>query len=682
MKERRRKRNDERIQRNKKRRIANEILLSIGRSVLLVLAIVAVMSIFMVRLVIMSSKQDELTLESKAASYQLADFFDQYARTVETLAVNLEILEVMADTKQGQDLTAHSKYSAVMENLVRIQQADSDNIMAVWICDIDPSKITQSDGYVSGSDFDATQRAWYECVKQKKTFLTPPYVDISTGMQILTAAVPAYDANGQVVGVIGADISLSHVNEMLESYKIGDTGSVILTAQDGTVIYHPDESQIQQDIHTIDISNHVLSALDSGTDTFLEYKVNGTTKFGYLGKVGDTGYSVLSNLPQNEYYSLLLQMVLALAFVFILGMLLIVFSIKQTASKLTKPIQELNKAALDLAAGNLDVTMHITAEDEIGELGDSISKTVDRLKTYIAYIDEIAQVLGHIADGKLKIDLQHDYTGEFSRVKEALLHISSSMNTVMEGISDSADKVAVGSDELARASQSLAEGTCLQAAAVEELVATSLTISEQVEESRREAQQSAAETKKMASMMEQSREQMDLMQKAMNRINETSNQVVGIINAIEEIAGQTNLLALNASIEAARAGEAGRGFAVVADEIGKLSDESSKAAGASRELIGLSIEEIRKGNVLSEDVVSSLTDVAEAAGRIRAMIQKNAAQSVVQSQSMEEIRRGIEEISQGIQENSAMSEESSATSEQLSSQAAILNDMVKRFELV
>lgn len=682
MKQKKLKPNNEGIQRRRKKRIANEILLSIGRCVLLVLAVVAVMSIFMVRLVIMSSQQDELTLESKAASYQLADFFDQYTRTVETLAVNLEILEVMEDTKQGQDLTEHSKYPAVMENLIRIQQTDSDNIMAVWICDINPSKITQSDGYVSGDDFDAAQRAWYECVKQGKTVLTPPYVDISTGMQILTAAAPAYDANGQVVGVIGADISLSHVNEMLKKYKIGNTGSVILTAQDGTIIYHTDETQIQQDIHTADVSDNVLSALDSGTDVFLEYTVKGTTKFGYLGKVSDTGYSVLSNLPEREYYSLLLQMVLALAVIFILGMLLIAFSIRQTASKLTKPIQELNKTAQKLAEGNLDVTMCITAEDEIGELGDSISKTVDRLKTYIAYINEVTQVLGRIADGKLKVDLQYDYTGEFSRVKEALLHISSSMNTIMEGINDSADKVAVGSDELARASQSLAEGACLQAAAVEELVATSMTVTEQVEESRKEAQLSAAESEKMASMMEQSREQMNRMQNAMNQINETSNQVVSIINTIEEIAGQTNLLALNASIEAARAGEAGRGFAVVADEIGKLSDESSKAAGASRELIGVSIEEIRKGNVLSKDVVSSLTNVAEAVEKIRDMIQKNAEQSVIQAQSMEQIRSGIEEISKGIQENSAMSEESSATSEQLSSQASVLNDMVKRFELI
>ena len=71
---------------------------------------------------------------------------------------------------------------------------------------------------------------------------------------------------------------------------------------------------------------------------------------------------------------------------------------------------------------------------------------------------------------------------------------------------------------------------------------------------------------------------MNRMMDAMTKIHDTSQEVVGIIQTIEQIADQTNLLALNASIEAARAGELGKGFAVVAGEIGKLADESSKAA--------------------------------------------------------------------------------------------------------
>lgn len=57
-------------------------------------------------------------------------------------------------------------------------------------------------------------------------------------------------------------------------------------------------------------------------------------------------------------------------------------------------------------------------------------------------------------------------------------------------------------------------------------------------------------------------------------MNQRSDQIGRIVQAIEGIASQTNLLALNAAIEAARAGEAGRGFAVV------VVDEVRKASGA------------------------------------------------------------------------------------------------------
>ena len=665
-----------------RKRIADEIMTQIGKSVILVFLIVAAVAICMVAWTIMSSKEKELTLESKAASNQLTAFIDQYTRGVEQLAVNPDIIHIMNEIKPGDDIQKAEKMDAVMEYLIDIANTDTENVMAVWLSDLDASALAQSDGFVSDADWDITGRGWYGCITEKKTILTAPYIDSSTGKMILSAASPVYDdATGNVLGAVGMDISLDHMTDIMRSYKIGRNGYILLLSENGTYLYHPQNEYIQKNVKDVNLSQNVVNAITSKSSEFLRYKADGVTKYGYVELVGDTGYLVLSSLPLSEYYAILIAMVISLIVLFAVGILLIALSIRKSAANLTKPILALNHTAQQLAAGNLDVCLEVTSDDEIGELGESIGKTVSRLKEYIIYIDETAEVLAQIADGKLRIALKNDYVGEFQKIKTALINISSAMNHVMEGINASSGRVSVGASELANASQMLAESAELQAASVEELAATTNSVADHVEESHRDAEASAKETAKVTAMIEQNQEKMTMMMDAMEEIRQTSQQVVGIIQTIEEIADQTNLLSLNASIEAARAGEAGKGFAVVADEIGKLALESAKAASSTRNLIELSMEEISKGNNIATDAMTALKESVSAVDHVNEMIKNTARNSAIQAESMEQLRIGIDEIARGIQDNSAASQETSATSDELATQADLLNKMVQKFEL-
>lgn len=665
----------------KKGKIAEEIRKRIGRSVLIAYIVVEVIIVIIMGQTVYYNKQAQLTLESESASNSLAGFFEKYERVTQTLALNPQIQSVLSETKAGDNILSAKANGDVEKYLVDAAGADSENVMAVWIADLDASVITQSDGYTSPDGWDITGRAWYSCIETGKTVLTEPYIDSSTGEIILSAATPVYDEGGNVLGAAGMDISLDHVTEVLSGYTIGSNGYVWLVSSDGMLIYHPNAELVQQNIADVNVSANVVNAIMNQTTEFLKYKADGTTKYGSVQLVGETGYLVVSNMPFLEYYQMLFATIGVLLVIFALGIILVMRSIDKSAYALSKPIAELNETASRLAEGDLDVELNVTAENEIGELAESIGATVARLKEYIAYLKEASGALDQIADGKLEIHLEQEYVGEFRQLKEALLHISSSMNDVMKNISASSQTVTSSAGDLANAAQQLAEGSSTQAAAVESWCATATSVAEQVEESKKDALQSAEETQKVTAMMEQSQDKMQEMMEAVQKIHETSKQVVGIIATIEEIADQTNLLSLNASIEAARAGEAGKGFAVVADEIGKLAQESSKAANMTRELIGVSMEEINKGNQIADHVMDSLKTAVDAVDNVNGMIQKTAGNAADQAQSMEQIRVGIEEISQGVQDNSAIAEESSATSEELASQATLLNELVQHFEL-
>ena len=164
-------------------------------------------------------------------------------------------------------------------------------------------------------------------------------------------------------------------------------------------------------------------------------------------------------MPFLEYYQMLFATIGVLLVIFAVGIIVVMRSIDKSAYALSKPIAELNETASRLAEGDLDVELNVTAENEIGELAESIGATVARLKEYIAYLKEASGALDRIADGKLEIHLEQEYVGEFRQLKEALLHISSSMNDVMKNISASSQTVTSSAGDLANAAQQLAEGS-------------------------------------------------------------------------------------------------------------------------------------------------------------------------------------------------------------------------------
>ena len=665
----------------RKRGIAEEIQVSILSKIVIVFVIVAAVVTFMVGNISLSAQKNDLEMQSKAAAYQLELFFEEYTTVVEQMALNTDVQTLLEETGPGANITESERYATVFNSMKKTVAADSDNIQAVWVGDIDANVATQSDGYTSASSFDITQRDWYQVTQTGKSMLTNAYTDVSTGKLILSAAAPVYDPSGKnVVGVAGLDIALDHINELFFSYTVGDNGFVILLTSDGTIIYHPNTDYQLKTLTEIGVSDNVVNALGGG-NTAVKYTIGNKSRYGYIVDITDTDYFVLSCLPTSEYFSSLTICMVIMLVLIVIGIAATVIAIRKVASAITKPISTLNDVAQELAKGNLDVSLKIHSDNELGELSDSIQLTVDRLKEYINYINEITYALNRLADGKLKFTLKYDYAGDFSKVKEGLINISESMQNIMTDIINTSSQVSAGSEDLAKAAQSIAEGATTQSASVEELVATTTAVTDQVKENTAAAQVAADETLKVTDMMRNSKDQMSLMTEAMNKITQTSNEVVGIIKTIEDIADQTNLLALNASIEAARAGEAGKGFAVVASEIGSLAEESSKAANTTKDLIGISINEIEHGNQIVNDVVTSIQEVMEAVQKVNEMISKSSETYVQQEQSMEQLEIGIEEISKGVEDNSAAAEETSATSEELAAQATTLEQLVQRFDL-
>jgi methyl-accepting chemotaxis protein len=372
-------------------------------------------------------------------------------------------------------------------------------------------------------------------------------------------------------------------------------------------------------------------------------------------------------------------LLLAVAANILLGIGIIVFSVRILKKIIVQPVTQMASLAIDLSEGSLRNEQKIyDSEDEIGQLGRAMGSTAESLRLYI---NDISDNLNRMAKGDLSAEITADYRGDFAPIKQAMIQISDALNETLARINNASEQVASGADQVAGGAQALSQGATEQASSIQELTASITEVSGEVSRNASNVRAATEYMEQAASGVETSNHEMKKMLEAMGEINTTSNQIGKIIKVIDDIAFQTNILALNAAVEAARAGMAGKGFAVVADEVRNLAIKSADAAKQTTALIENSIKAVHEGSRFAEKTAQSLNDVSVRANKVKDIMNMIDQASEGQAQAISQISRGIEQISAVVQNNSATAEESAAASQQLSAQAAMLNEEVNKFKL-
>jgi len=354
----------------------------------------------------------------------------------------------------------------------------------------------------------------------------------------------------------------------------------------------------------------------------------------------------------------------------------------------TAPMTELeqHERALRLAAAGASIAM-------LAVIGLILATVIRR--TILKPIQALVTVLGRMADGDLRNRAEVHRADELGMLATALNRMAEQLGGALRSVSESSQRVASGSTQLAASASEMSRtmqetaqtGTILQSAGLKVRQAVS-SLDGNIQTLESHARQTALEAGLAVSETREGTRSGQNAATGMAEIRQTTDRIVHAVRVIQDLARQTNLLSLNAAIEAAKAGQHGKGFAVVAEEVRKLAERSAGAAKEIEAIIAQTQDAVQAGVANVSDTLSRLDTIEQRIQTVSMNIQDIGNLSTTQLETSRDVGSLMARTGTQLDQNAAATHQLSAsvqevtrTADELDTVARQLREVVLRFRV-
>lgn len=334
---------------------------------------------------------------------------------------------------------------------------------------------------------------------------------------------------------------------------------------------------------------------------------------------------------------------------------------------ITAPLQKLMVGTEQLGRGQLEHRIDVRGRDEAAELARAFNQMAERRQQTEAQLEKESHQREHTL--KTVAEFVNQLTGASAQILASTTEQVASAQEQGSAVTETVSTV----EEITKTSE--------EAAGRARGVSDSARHAEEVGRNGRRAVEEAV------AAMGAVREQVESIAARILSLAEQAQAIGDIITTVNDISEQTHMLALNASIEASRAGEHGRGFSVVAAEVKALADQSKKATGQVRQILG-QIQKATHGAVMTTEegtksVAAATRVVSEAGANIQTLSDLLAQASLTAAQiaaSANQQATGIGQIRQAMHDVNQATQQALISSRQTERAMQDLNAMGQKLK--
>ncbi len=249
-----------------------------------------------------------------------------------------------------------------------------------------PMKLSQFDK----DDFEHVGWYYVPIESGKATWMQPRYKE-DIDCYVISYVIPVFK-DGIPICVIGMDLDMQVLQEMIDKISLYETGNGALYLQDGNMVYDgqlgskwDEKASVSDDER--EISRCVTNEKLAGSVT--RYTIQGTKK-SLIYRNLDNDMALVLTVTNREIEAPKTQLLIkSLEWMILICVVLILFSILWGRG-LLKPLRELAEAANQVERGDWNVRIPLRGNDEIRTLANSFNQMLLVLRDQMEYINRMA----------------------------------------------------------------------------------------------------------------------------------------------------------------------------------------------------------------------------------------------------------------------------------------------------